>query len=258
MKRILLTVMLSIMILGCQKMEEVKTEEMGIEITMTDINIKENTKTGFTLIQLNTSITNRSNREISAVTYELQLLDENDELIKAYRKTYYGENRSIVKDESVSDYYGFQDRLEKQPEAFALKIVEVKDTEELPLIHLPLPDEYLYEAIGLERIRNELPSRILVYIDHMGAREEIEIVEEEELKAISDLFCRIRIAKETDVWVTDNYNGIVFYFADGTSKNISLNLYNLEISNYHIEHIYELDGIGTFMQACAGLKMQKE
>ena len=258
MKRILFVAVLSIMILGCQKMETVKTGEKGIEIMMTDISVKENTKTGFTLIQLNTSITNCSDREITAVTYELQLLDGNGELIKAYRKTHYGEDKSLSKGESVSDYYGFQDRLEKQPVRFALKVIEVKDTEELPLIHLPLPDEYLYEAIGLERIQNELPDKILVYIDHMGAREEIEIEKEEDLRTATDLFCRIRIAKESDVWVTDNYNGIVFYFADGTSKNISLNLYNLEIRNYGIEHIYELDGLGPFMQACAGLMIQKE
>ncbi|MBQ2658318.1 MAG: hypothetical protein IJF87_07115 [Erysipelotrichaceae bacterium] len=246
--------MLSIMVLGCQKMNEVKTEEKGIEILMKDINVKENTKTGFTLIQLNTLITNRSDNEISAVTYELQLLDGNGELIKSYKKTYFGEDKSISRDQSVSDYYGFQDRLEKQPEAYALKVVEVKDTEELPLIHLPLPDEYLYQAIGLERLDSELPNRILVYIDHMGAREEINIEGEENLTIITDLFCKIKIAKETDAWVTDNYNGIIFYFADGTSKSISLNLYNLEIRNHNIEHIYELADLGPFMQACSYYK----
>ncbi|MBR4461069.1 MAG: hypothetical protein IKS51_00580 [Erysipelotrichaceae bacterium] len=234
-------------------METVRTEDLGVEIELIDISAKENRNTGFTLIQLNALITNRSEKELTAVSYELQLLDENGELIKAYHRTYFGEDKSLSLNESVKDYMGFQDKLEKQPASFALKVTEVKDVEELPLVHLPLPDEFLYQAIGLERLENELPIKIYVRIDHMGAEDIAEIEDEETIRKLTDLFCNVKIANETDTFVTDNYNLVIFYFTDGTQKGISLNLYNLEIQNGHLGHIYELNDFGPFWKACTEL-----
>ena len=254
MKKIMMIALLWVFITtGCQKMEKIKAEENGVEIELIKISTQENPNTGFTLIQLDTLITNHSEKELSAVTYELRLFDEKGELIKSYPKTYYGENKSLSYQESVRDHLGFQDRLEKQPVSFALAITEVMDTEELPLVHLPLPEEYLYEAIGLYRIRTELPVKVYVRIDHMGAAEIAEVEEEETIRQLVDLFCRIKIANETDTFVTDSYNLVVFYFADGTQSGISLNLYNLELQNHHIEHLYELKDFGPFWQACTML-----
>ena len=253
MKKTVLTILLSMLIIGCQKMETVKTTELGVEIELIEISAKENTKTGFTLIQLDTLITNRCEKELTAVSYELQLLDEKGELIKAYQRTYFGEDKSLSLDESVKDHMGFQDKLEKQPSSFRLAVIEVQDIEELPLVHLPLPEEYLYKAIGLDRLENELPIKIYVRIDHMGAEDIAEIEDEETIQRVTELFCQVKIADETNTFVTDNYNLVIFYFADGTQKGISLNLYNLEIQNHHIEHIYELNDFGPFWQACREL-----
>ena len=253
MKRIMMLVLLSALFIGYKEMEKtVKTQEKGIEIETISFNTKL-LKNGCTVVQLDNVIKNVSDREISSVTYEIHLLDENGELIKSYRHSYFGENRTLSHGQSINDHFGTQDRLEKQPSSYKIVITDVKDTTELPLVHLPLPGEYLYEAIDLYRLETEFPVKIYVRIDHGGAEQIAEITDEETIRQMVTLFKQIKIGKESDVFVTDNYNLVIFYFSDETQKGISLNLCNLEIHNQGREHIYELDDFGPFWSACNAL-----
>ena len=229
-----------------------KIQEQGIEIETIKVNFEEK-KNGFTVIQFDNVLTNLTDREISSITYEIQLLDENGELLKSYRHSWLGENQALSNGQSISEHFGTQDRLEKKPASYKIVITDVKDTTELPLVHLPLYDEYLYEAIGLSRLETELPVKIYFRIDHGGAEQIAEIEDEETIRQIVELFKQIRIGTESGVFVTDNYNLVIFYFADETQKGISLNLYNLEIHNQGREHIYELQDLGPFWNACAAL-----
>ena len=248
-----LLLLTSLFITGCQKASGFKTEEKGIEIELLNINTKKNEKTGSTVIQLDTRLTNRSDKKITSIKYELQLYDEKDELIKSYSHTYYGEDKSLDPGSSVDDYYGFQDKLERDPKTFKLAILETKDIDELPLIHLPLPDEYLYEAIGLNNIKENLPVKIVFRIDRMGAQDIATIEDEETIRKAIEYFCIIKIDKESGVFVTDNYNSVSFYFNDGSEKHINFNLYNLEIHTYTGEHTYELKDLEAFWSFCASL-----
>ena len=44
--------------------------------------------------------------------------------------------------------------------------------------------------------------------------------------------------------MTDNYNGVIMEFADGTKTGISLNLTNLELGVNNQWFYYELDNFG--------------
>ena len=257
MKKIMIFVLLGAIILGYKEMKTIKVEDQGILIETIDISFKEN-RNGFTVIQIDSILTNRSEKEISAIVYELQLLDEKGELIKAYHHSWLGENKALSQGQSVQDHFGTQDKLEKKPSSINIVITEVKDTAELPLVHLPLPEEYLYEALDLYRLETELPIKIYVRIDHGGACQTAEIEDEETIRQMIELFRQIKISKETDVFVTDNYNLVIFYFNDGTEKGISLNLYNLEIHNQGREHIYELKDFGPFWKACSSIAKEEE
>ena len=259
MKKVVILALLSAILLGgCMNKEKVTSEKDGIGIELLDIKTKENGKTGNTIIELNTRITNNSEKNISSVKYCLHVLDKEGNLLNSYYKTYYGEDKSIDPGQSVDDYFGFQDKFEGKPASFELEIVEVKDTEEEPLIHLPLPDEYLYEAIGLERLKDELPTEIYVRIDHMGALDEAYVTDEETLKELVNRFCIVKIDQPTDTFVTDNYNGVGFTFADGTQRWVSFNLYNLEFGSHGKTYMYELKDLGSFWSMCVELTSSEE
>lgn len=124
--------------------------------------------------------------------------------------------------------------------------------EETPSVSLPQKGDYLYQAVNkeyLQNIREEQPVEIILRIDHMGAGEVADITDPDTIQQMVDLFCEIRIGDETQEWVTDNYNGVQFIFADGTKEGISLNLKNLELSVSKEYRMYELVDLDPFWNA---------
>ena len=243
-----------IFITGCVNNRHIKDELDGVEINVENTSIKE-FKNGNTVIQLDSLITNKSDRHISAVTYEIEVYDKNDNLLKTYTHTYYGENKSIDKNQSVKDHFGTQYGFESKVSYFKVKLVEVRDTDEFPLIRLPLVGEYLYQSLGIsefDNIKENLPTKVHLHIDRMGAGTDYIIEDEEKIKELVNLFCEIKIYAETGEFVTDNYNYVVFTFGD-VEKGLSFNRYNLELHNYMGHHIYQLENLGPFWQACAEL-----
>lgn len=258
MNTILKTLLLStLLISSCQNKQEVLFEENDIEIKLTNINTKKNEKTGNTIIQLNVLITNNSNIEISSVKYQLEVYDKQGRLLKTYNKTYYGEDKSLKIKESVEDYFGFQDKFEEDVDSFNFKIIETKSVDELPLVHLPQEGEYLYILMGMKDIKENLPKRIYVSIDHMGAQEIADVKDKKTIEKMVAEFCKIKILKETNVFVTDNYNYIGFEFDENKSFGINLNLYNLELHTYAKTHLYELSDLEGFWNISKELAIYK-
>ena len=108
--------------------------------------------------------------------------------------------------------------LDKEAEKISIEVLEIKDTSEVKPLHVPQKGEYLYEALNNEHInniKNERPTAIHIVIDHMGAQEIADVTDEETLDALISEFVKIKIANETNEFVTDNYNGVGFEFADG-------------------------------------------
>lgn len=124
---------------------------------------------------------------------------------------------------------------------------------ELPPEHIPVPGEYLYQALGdekLAKIKEEPPVELTFHVDQGGYGRTATFTEGDDLDKAVELFCKIQIKAESGEWVTDNYNGIWLDWADGSYTGIALNLNNLEYSIHSQIHTYELDHLDEFRMYC--------
>ena len=231
---------------GCQKHIKGSAEKAveGIYITVS-AEVDYNEKTESHIIHLKSEITNQGDEPVMNVRYKVDFLDRTGVVRCTVNPTWNGQDTPLKPGESVTHEYGFQDKFNGNgPVSTYVTITEVLTEAEMPPIHLPLPGEYWYEAINdehINHIKEDKPARIEFYIDHMGAREEADITDPELIDEIVNAFCNVKIAQESYTFVTDNYNGILFTFKDGTESWISLNLTTYEMSAYRMMHYYDLD-----------------
>ena len=244
---ILVAIMFLSFLTGCSS-----TLKSNPNTGLNDVDIATSVKTGKnkqgnTVYDVVTTVTNNSDKEIMDVKYRLSFQDKSGNELFSFTFSWNGENKPLLKGEKGTSEVSFQHQ--EKAEKLAAEIVEVKDSTEMPPLHVPEKGEYLYQALNNEHINNldkELPVIIEGVIDHMGAQEIAEVLDEETIKELVDEFKLIKIGNETNTFVTDNYNGIRFTFADGSEYYISLNLTTLEIRIYGKEHLYELDNFGPF------------
>lgn len=124
-----------------------------------------------------------------------------------------------------------------------------ENKEDLSIIHLPQETELLMNALSdqhMERMKEDYPVKVEIRIDRGGDLSEVTITDKETIRELVEAFSEIRIGKQTWEVVTDNYNGVVFTFSDGTEVSISLNLKNLEFSVNHSFRYYELEEFDEF------------
>ena len=215
-----------------------------------DINTGKN-KAGNTVYDLVCTIANDSDRELMYVKFCIHFLDKDGNELFAFTPAWKGEDHPLKKGETATYEVAFQD--EQEAEKISIEVLEIKDTSEVKPLHVPQKGEYLYEALNNEHInniKNERPTAIHIVIDHMGAQEIADVTDEETLDALISEFVKIKIANETNEFVTDNYNGVGFEFADGSQYYMSLNLNNLETSINGNMHMYELENFGPFWKLC--------
>ena len=216
----------------------------GINVTVA-AEVDYNDKTESHIIHLTSVIANHSNVSIMNVSYKVQFMDRSGAVRCTVNPTWNGQDTPLKPGESITHEYGFQDKFYgNDPVSIRVTITEVLTEEDLPPVHLPLAGEFWYQAINdvyINRIQEDRPVRIQFYIDHMGAREEADITDPEVIDEILGAFLDVRIAQESYTFVTDNYNGILFTFADGTESWISLNLTTYEMFAYRQAHYYDLD-----------------
>ena len=223
------------------------TVDKGIEIS-TSVKSEKKGQPGNLVFDCTTNIKNVSDEELTHVYYSIKFYDKDNNEVIVVNPSWYGLNVSLKPGESIKHEFGFQDK-DMNAKSVKVEVLEVDTIKDRPLVHLPEEGKYLYQELNDEHINNldkELPVKIEGYIDHGGAREVATITDKELIKETVDAFKNITIAKETNEYVTDNYNGVIFTFEDGSEYGISLNLHNLELNISNKIHLYEFNNCGPF------------
>ena len=226
----------------------------GVTVTLTKATAQKNDKNGFSYTFSGT-IENNSDEGIMQVIYTFALIDENGEKFRSFGIAYDGEDTALAPHAAI-DFFHDDIRWGKQsiPAAVEIGISSVKTETELPPEHVPEEGEYLYQALGdekLAKIKEEPPVELTFHVDQGGYGRTATFTEGEALDKAVELFCEIRIGEEAGQWVTDNYNGIGLSWADGSYTGISLNLDNLEYWVHSNIHTYELENLDEFWSYCA-------
>ena len=252
-KGLIILIMLTILS-GCSTLKAVKKESElnGVTVEIQDVSMKENSKKpGHYVLTFNANIINNSTFPLMKVSYTVSILDKDGNVLRDISFFYQGVDKAVQVGESIKKQSGTQFDLDEKPYGYSVRVDETMDNVEMPEIHLPQPGENLYQALNsdnLSNIKENKPVKIALYIDHGGPRDIYEVSDAEKIDEIVDLFTKITIGKQTNEYVTDNYNSIGFTFADGQEVYISLNLYNLETRVYNQEHLYELNNLQAFIQ----------
>ena len=225
-------------------------EQSGVIVTLTKAEAVKN-DTGYTY-SFSGTIENNSDEGIMEVVYTFSLREENGEEFRSFGITYDGGDTAISPHGKIDfDYDDIRWGLQSVPAAVSIGVSSIKTETELPPVHVPKTGEYLYMALGdekLENIKNEPPVELEFYVDHGGAGRAAVFKEGELLDRAVELFCDIKIGEESGEFVTDNYNWISLTWADGSVSNISLNLNNLEYSVHSTIHTYQLENLYEFRE----------
>lgn len=232
-------------ILGCSKGLYASDEKDGISVEVR-IDTEKN-KQGNTVYHIYSTFSNTTDTEVMYIKYKLSFQNDKGEELFAMHPAWKGQENPLADGRMEKDELHIQEP--NKASRIEVKIVEVKDSGQIAPIHVPEKGEYLYQALNNENLNNikEVhPTRIKIVIDHMGARNIADIDDEETISALVDAFIKVKIGNDGGMWVTDNYNGIEFTFADGSRYYLSLNLVNLEYSVNGVNHIYELEDFGEF------------
>lgn len=196
------------------------------------------------------TIDNNSDEGIMKVIYTFALYDVNGEEFRSFGEVYDGEDTAIPPHTSITfSHEGIKWGPQSVPASVSIGIGFVQTESELPPAHIPQEGEYLYQALGDEKlanIREKPPVEVAFHIDQGGYGRTATFDKGGSLDKAIELLCDIRIGKETEEWVTDNYNWISLTWEDGSETCISLNLRNLEYSIHSTPHVFELEHLDTF------------
>ena len=228
----------------------------GVTVTLEKATAVKNQKPdGFTYTFTGT-LENNSDEGIMKVIYTFSLIDVNGEEYRSFGEVYDGEDAALPAHTTIE--FNLDDVKwgpQSIPAAVEIGVSSVQTEAELPPVHLPQTGEYLYQALGNEKlanIREEMPVELSFHVDQGGYGRTATIKAGDALDKAIDFFCDIKIGAESGEWVTDNYNWIDFTWADGSHTGISLNLYNLEYYAHSTPHTYELENLDAFWSYCAG------
>lgn len=248
----IITAMLSAFALcigGCSRRISCGSEasnEAGISMKVTGCKVEVN-KLGSSIFNTELQVTNNGTLELTSVSYEIDVLDRSGRILYTFPGKYVHNESPLIKGETVLFSRGFQRVLDGKPASVSVRITDYTDQTQLKALHIPQKGEYLYLALEkpyLNQICEYPPVAVEIVIDHMGAQETAVVTDEQTIEAIVSAFTAVKIGDESQEFVTDNYNGISFTFADGNSSGISLNLKNLELNLNGEYHIFELDDFG--------------
>ena len=119
--------------------------------------------------------------------------------------------------------------------------------------------EYLYLSLGADNMKNIVdvnPTEIYINIDRSGSEFTADIKDSARIEEIVNALCKTKIKCATGTDYTDNYNWVKFFFEDGTSYTLNLNLNLLEVTvNGSLMH-YELDDFESFYNLIVNLTDQ--
>jgi hypothetical protein len=126
----------------------------------------------------------------------------------------------------------------------ALAITKVVTIEEEPPLPEPKLGEDLFRfyqrddiAVFADDFYGEMPVKAVVFMDSWN-KAEVELSDPDDIMAVFEAMKQIRVEKQSDVYVTDNYNKITFILADGREFGFSFNRYNLDYD----DNVYKISG----------------
>ena len=131
-----------------------------------------------------------------------------------------------------------------------------KTSQGLPEEKGTLTGAYLYEVPGSSQMKDMqkvLPSEIEFKKDTEGLLTVTKFTSPDEIKTAVNAFLQIRVGDRTDIFVTDQYNAISFFFPDDAKVVLLLNGRNLEWKEDGKTELYELENADTFWKE-VGLK----
>ena len=233
----------------------------GVIVTL-DTATAKRTETGGFEYTFSGSLENTSDEGIMQVVYTFALIDENGEEFRSFGEVYDGENTALAPHAKTGFFHdGIKWGKQSVPAAVEIGISSVKTEDELPPVHVPQKGEFLYLALGdekLEKIKEEPPAELSFHVDQGGYGRTAVFGGGETLDKAVGLLCGIQIGEESGEWVTDNYNWIDLTWKDGSHTGISLNLRNLEHSIHSTIHTYELEHLDEFWSYAAAYLTEDE
>ncbi len=207
------------------------------------------TNNGIETVSPDVTIINSSQEDITGVTYEVTFYDGQENVLETIRMFWRCDEEPLKAGSSIhhSDSR-YSCSMAKQAKSATLLITDIKTAKDFPPDRVPKKGEYLYQALGDERlaaIREQKPVKIVAGIDQSGyvrtATFEGDLLDE-----AVDAFVKIRLGDDDAPMVTDNYNYVVFYWEGGMTSGINLNLQNLEFMANGRYHSYYLEDLGPF------------
>ena len=202
------------------------------------------------------TIENNSEEGIMQVTYVLSLYDSDGNQYHSYTVVYDGESEAIPPHTKIEfSHDNLRWGPQSVPASVSVDIKAVKTETELPPAHIPQTGEFLYKALGNEKladIKSNPPTELSFHVDQGGYGRTATFRKGESLDRAVELFCDIQIGDETGEWVTDNYNWICLTWEDSSVVYISLNLRNLEYFVHSVPHMYHLEHLNEFWSYAAG------
>ena len=233
----------------------------GVTVTLDKAAARKNGTRGYEY-SFSGTIENNSDEGIMRVIYTFALMDEEGEEFRSFGEVYDGEDRSIPPHTKLEfSHEGIKWGPQSVPASVRIGISSVETETELPPARIPQTGEFLYQALGDEKLANiktEPPVKLLFHIDQGGYGRTAEFTEGEELEKAVELLCGIRIGEESGEWVTDNYNWIWLEWEDGSETGISLNLTSLEYNVHSYPHTYRLEHLDEFWSYASGFLKEDE
>ncbi|MDO5133663.1 MAG: leucine-rich repeat domain-containing protein [Eubacteriales bacterium] len=227
----------------------------GVTVTLEKAEAERSDTGGFEY-SFSGTIENDSDEGIMQVVYTFALIDENGEQFRSFGEVFDGEEEAIAPHTKIEfSHDGIKWGPQSVPASVKIDISSVKTEAELPPARVPQTGEFLYQALGDEKLANikeEPPVALSFHIDQGGYGRTAAFEKGGDLDQAVELLCDIKIGEESGEWVTDNYNWIRIDWEDGSYTRISLNLRNLEYYVHSTPHTYQLENLDAFWSFAAG------
>ena len=222
----------------------------GVTVTLEKASAERKTKPDRYEYSFSGTIENDTDEGVMKVIYRFELFDKDGKEFRSFAEVYDGQDKAIPPHSKISfSHNGIKWGAQSVPASVAIVIGSVSMESQLPPVKIPQAGDFLYQTLGDEKLANiksEPPVELSFHIDQGGYGRTATFTEGELLSKAVKLLCDIRIAEETNEYITDNYNWIGLIWADGSSTYISLNLKSLEYNIHSSTHVYKLENLSEF------------
>ena len=258
---ILLTAALLLVLSGCSrgyglKVSNAAASRDGVTVTLKTATAKRMSDPDRYEYVLGGTIENNTDEGIMKVVYTFALCDKDGKEFRSFGMVYDGEDKAIPPHSGISFRHDdIRWGAQSVPASVSVGIGSVQTEAQLPPAKLPQKGEFLYKALGDEKlagIQADPPAELSFHVDHGGYGRTAVFRKGDLLDKAVGLLCGIRIGEQVDEWVTDNDNWIRLVWEDGSETFISLNMRHLEYSVHSSPHTFSLEDLDGFWSFASG------